>query len=195
MAEQTPAKQFVALVTGKVKAKQRASDAMSHITSKIKEAVNNAHLNKAAFDVVFKAYKMDEDDREVFFDTVQLYRDFMDENDAWADGQHVGDLVKNAEAEAKSESDRAAAEIEKQHDDQVKANVVALKRGITKLDPKPEGMTDDMPADEATIGDDGLKIPRHLERRPRKLKEFEEADKQKAAAEALTGMVETATSH
>ena len=193
MAEQIPAKQLVALVTGKVKSKQRAQDAMSHIASKIKEAGKNAHLNKAAFDVVFKAYKMDEDDRDMFFDAIALYRDFMDENNAWADGEHTGDLVKNAEAETKLEAERAAAEIEKKHDDQVKANIVALKRGISKLDPKAEGMTDDMPAAE-NAAEDIDNIPEALERRPSRIAAREE-EKRKAAAEALSGMVESATSH
>lgn len=151
MSEQIPSKQLVALIKGKVSAKQRASDAMSHITSKLKSAKKDANLNKKAFDVVFAAFKMDEDDRDEFFDAIQLYRDFMDENNAWADGQHTGDLVKQAEAAAKSE-----APDDDLHDDGA-ADVAAaaengkkLKRGIKKLPPAEESNAGNSALNELT---------------------------------------------
>ena len=135
MSEQIPSKQLVALVKGKVKAKQSAFDAMSHITAKLKSAKKDANLNKKAFDIVFAAYKMDEDDRNEFFDQIALYRDYMDENNAWADGQHTGDLVKMAQADAglkdEKPEDPAAAEAAAGAE-----NAKKLKGGIKKL---PEG--------------------------------------------------------
>lgn len=147
MSEQIPSKQLCALVKGKVSAKQRATEAMSFISGKLKSAAKDANLNKKAFDVVFSAYKMDEADRDAFFDSISLYRDYMDENNAWADGQHAGNLVDMAQdndpdpnADAPDPEAEAAA-----------ANAKRLKRGIKKVEPEEAGQALSELADAAAV--------------------------------------------
>lgn len=161
MSEQTPAKHLVSLVTGKVKAKQHASDAMSHITAKLKSAKKDANLNKKAFDVIFNAYKMDEDDRNEFFDCISLYQDFMDDNNAWADGQHTGDLFRDDKAAAdQPESDT----IQPVDEEIAAANAKAIESGISEL---PAGEDRGALNGIASINPYDLdNIPEALERRP-----------------------------
>lgn len=189
MSQQIPAKQFVALVKSKVSSKQRASDAMSHISAKLKAAKKDANLNKKAFDVVFAAYKMDEDDRNEFFDCISLYQDMMDEANAWADGQHTGDLVKMAE------SDSAADEMKDDKPDEAAAeqavvneNVVKLRRGIKKLE---EDHTATVAAAKAEPADDIDNIPAVLERRPGRKKAV--AEPAVDASAVLNEMTDSAT--
>lgn len=186
MTEQIPAKQLVALVKGKVSAKQRASDAMSHISSKLKSAKNDANLNKKAFDVVFSAFKMDEDDRVEFFDAIGLYRDFMDENDAWADGQHVGDLVK--QAQAAPEMDDEQPDEDAMNAEAGERNAALLKRGISTLEDDHDKAVE---AGSGNVID--LTIPASLDRRKSR-KKAAEADPA-AASNALNDLTESAVTH
>lgn len=147
MSEQIPSKQFCALVAGKADAKRRASDAMSFIKGKLKSASEDANLDLKAMTAIEKALPMNEDRRNAYFDAIALYRDYMDENNAWPDGQHMGNLVDMAEKKQPSANDDAPDP----DAEAAAANAKKIKRGIKQVDPAAAGAALTELADTAPV--------------------------------------------
>jgi hypothetical protein len=122
------AKQLIALVKDCDQKKTKIASHVGEIGERIKSAVENGNLHKAAFGLIVKLFRMDEDKRNDFLRQFPLYVDMC--RDAGLFGsEHVGDLVEDAEAE-----DRAArkAAVEGEIQDIVETNT-ALLGGISEL--------------------------------------------------------------
>ena len=87
-------------------------------------AVDNGHLHRGAYALMLRLYRMDEERRDDFIRSIQLYLDICRDEGLFGE-EHVGDLVDKAEAEAPAvDEDEAAAE----------KNAKLLRKGIKKLD-------------------------------------------------------------
>jgi hypothetical protein len=133
--------------------KERTSSIAGSFGERIKSAVDNGNLDRKAFAIVAGIYKMgDELRRKEVIRNVDLYLDMCEEAGLFG-SEHMGDIAEQAERAA-AEAKEAAA---KQEADQVSSNVVALTKGISKLeedhDEAVDAGADAMPPKKARKGD------------------------------------------
>lgn len=117
-------KHLIALVREIDNEKTRVQSIVGTIGERVKEAVENGHLHKGAFNLLSKLYRMDDLKRRDYIDSVRLYLDIAEEQHLFGD-EHVGDLAKQADeaaALAKEESAKAS-----------RANAKKLAEGIKQL--------------------------------------------------------------
>ena len=117
-------KQLVALVKEAHQKKTRVQSINGELGARVKAAVDNGHLHRGAYALMLRLYRMDEERRDDFIRSIQLYLDICRDEGLFGE-EHVGDLVDKAEAEAPAvDEDEAAAE----------KNAKLLRKGIKKLD-------------------------------------------------------------
>ena len=129
----TSKKQFLALLKNSDQQKDKLASISGELGARIKEASDNGYLNRGAFGLMLKLYRMEEDKRADFLRSFDAYRDYADQEQLFG-SEHVGDLADMA---SRSEPD---GEAEKQAADeaQTAANVEALEQGIKPLTPQAE---------------------------------------------------------
>lgn len=112
-------KQFVALIKAASEAKTRQASISGEIGERLKHAAEYGGLHKAAFAMVLKLHRMDEQRRNEFLRKFIIYCEFAEANGLFG-AAHVGDLADMA----KADEDEEAAE----------RNSELLSKGIKKLD-------------------------------------------------------------
>jgi len=126
-------KQFAGLVKAVDENKTKVASLNGAIGERIQHAADNAHLHPAAFKLVCKLYRMDEQKRDEFLRQFDICREKAIKMGLFGE-EHVGDMADMAERETQEEADAKAAE----------ANAKALEKGIKQL---PD---DDAEFDDAT---------------------------------------------
>jgi hypothetical protein len=110
--------------------KTRVKSLNDEIGQRVAEAVENGHLHKGAFGLMVRINAMEEEKRNDFLRSFDLYREHV-ETDAtmgWGGDRHVGDLLESAEAPI----DNGAA--------RVADNVALLNNGIKQLEESEENI-------------------------------------------------------
>lgn len=113
-------KQIAALIRARNTSHKRVQSINGEIGERIKHAADNAGLNRQAFGLIAKLARMDEDKRDDFLRSFDLYRQYAEEENLFGE-EHVGDMVDEAERTAAAEAGH------------VTDNVTQLKRGIKEL--------------------------------------------------------------
>lgn len=115
-------KQFTALVKAVDENKTKVASLNGAIGERVQHAADNAHLHPGAFKLVCKLYRMDEQKRDEFLRQFDIYREKAIKVGLFG-GEHVGDIVDQAEKETQEEADARAAE----------ENTKLLEKGIGQL--------------------------------------------------------------
>lgn len=115
-------KQFTALVKAVDENKTKVASLNGAIGERVQHAADNAHLHPAAFKLICKLYRMDEQKRDEFLRQFDIYREKAIKMGLFGE-EHVGDMVDQAEERTQEAADaRAAAE-----------NSKLLEKGIGQL--------------------------------------------------------------
>ncbi len=135
----TNKKQFLALLKEVDLKKDKSASVAGEIGERIKHAVENAHLNRAAFGMIMRLYRMDEEKREDFIRSFDLYREYCEEAKLFGE-EHTGDFFDDKETDDtgdKAEPDTAESDAE------VGAkNAAKVAEGIRELTPEEREFDD-----------------------------------------------------
>jgi uncharacterized protein (UPF0335 family) len=101
-------KQFLALLNHADQCKTRQQSINGELGERVKNAVENANLDKKAFGLILQAKRMDELKREAFKRNFDLYWDFCAEAGLFGQ-EHVGDLASMAQETPEEDADAVAA--------------------------------------------------------------------------------------
>lgn len=137
-------KQLVALIRDADQKKTKMQSIAGEIGARVKAAVENGNMHRGAYALMVRLYRMDEERRNDFIRSVQLYLDICREEGLFGD-EHVGDLADMAGGvDDEDGDDPRPAFLKNKHaqdaDDQVATNVDRLTAGIKGLpgaDAKP----------------------------------------------------------
>lgn len=97
-------KQLVALIKDADQKKTKMQSIAGEIGARVKAAVENGNMHRGAYALMVRLYRMDEERRNDFIRSIQLYLDICAEEGLFGD-EHVGDLADMAASEVPADDD------------------------------------------------------------------------------------------
>lgn len=97
-------KQLVALIKDADQKRTKIQSISGEIGARVKAAVENGNMHRGAYALMVRLYRMDEERRNDFIRSIQLYLDICSEEGLFGD-EHVGDLADMAASEGPTDDD------------------------------------------------------------------------------------------
>jgi len=114
-ARATPKKLFTALIQDASQKRQKIQSISGELGARIKNAVEEANLNRAAFSLCRRLYDMEEDKRNDFLRSFDLYVDYCREEGLFG-SEHVGDMFEDTGAAEDQQAEADAAHVQQNID-------------------------------------------------------------------------------
>lgn len=132
-------KQLLALIADAHQKRDKISTIAGELGERIKNAVENGRLHRAAFTLMVRLYKMEELKREDFIRQIGLYVDMCREGNLFRP-EHAGDLVAEADRLAgEAENEGAQEPLGRDDEPPLTEAAMAVQSGIKQLaDNKPK---------------------------------------------------------
>lgn len=136
-------KQLVALIKDADQKKTKIQSISGEIGARVKAAVDDGNMHRGAYALMVRLYRMDEERRNDFIRSIQLYLDICREEGLFG-SEHVGDLADMAAGnDGEDDDDPRPAFLKNKHADpdaeHVETNIERLGgiKGLPGADAKP----------------------------------------------------------